>query len=81
MQAYEFLASVEVKEKTGLLQNVLHSGRVKFVYYVYAYVPNFTEEEKSELKENIMKKDVDGKYKQMVEDEIGLQDEEKEEVL
>lgn len=75
MQAYEFLASVKVKNKSGLIQNVLGSGKVKFAYYVYTYVPGLTKQEKKQIKENIEQEDSDGKYKQMIEDEIVLEDE------
>lgn len=70
MQAYEFLASVNVKDKTGLIQVVIKSGKVKFMYYVYAYVPELTEEKRNELKESIKEMDQCGKYKKMIEDEI-----------
>lgn len=70
MQAYEFLASVNVKDKNGLIQSVINSGRVKFMYYVYAYVPGLTEEEKDQIKESIVKQDLDGKYREMLEDDI-----------
>ena len=66
MQVYEFLASVNVKDKTNLIQAVIDSGRVKFMYYIYEYVPNLTEEEKDLLKEEIMKQDDRGKYKEML---------------
>lgn len=67
MQAYEFLASVNVKDKTNLIQAVIDSGMVKFMYYIYEYVPDLTENEKNKLKENIIEKDTDGKYKQKIE--------------
>ena len=70
MQAYEFLASVNVEDKSGLIQAVTKSGRVKFMYYVYQYVQGLTEEEKEQLKESIVKTDSNGKYKKMVEAEI-----------
>lgn len=73
MQAYEYLASVSVKDKTGLIQTVINSGRVKFMYYVYAYVPGLTEEEKDKLKEGIKENDISGKYKEMIEDETNFE--------
>ena len=66
MQAYEYLSSVNVKDKKQLIQVVIDSGRVKFMYYTYEYVPGLTEEEKDLLKEEIMKQDVSGKYKEML---------------
>lgn len=78
MQAYEFLASVNVENKSGLIQSVVNSNRVKFMYYVYAYVPKLTEQEKQELQNNIVKKDLNGKYKKMVEDEMNLDSNENE---
>lgn len=74
MQAYEYLASVSVKDKTGLIQTVINSGRVKFMYYVYAYVPGLTEEEKDKLKEGIKENDISGKYKEMIEDEMSIEE-------
>lgn len=68
MQAYEFLSSVNVQNKKGLIQEIINSGRVKFMYYVYEYVPELLEEEKKLLKENIIQKDREGKYKEKVED-------------
>lgn len=68
MQAYEFLASVNVEDKSGLIQTVINSGKAKFMYYVYAYVPELTEQEKNQIKENIIETDLDGKYKKMIED-------------
>lgn len=73
MQAYEYLASVSLKDKTGLIQTVINSGRVKFMYYVYAYAPGLTEEEKDKLKEGIKENDIGGKYKEMIEDETNLE--------
>lgn len=73
MQAYEYLASVSVKDKTGLIQTVINSGRVKFMYYVYAYVPGLTEEERDKLKEGIKENDISGKYKEMIEDETNFE--------
>lgn len=71
MQAYEFLSSVNVQNKKGLIQEIINSGRVKFMYYVYEYVPELLEEEKKLLKENIIQKDREGKYKEKVEDTKG----------
>lgn len=68
MQAYEFLSSVNIQNKKGLIQTIINSGRVKFMYYVYEYVPELSEEEKELLKENIIQKDREGKYKEKVED-------------
>lgn len=73
MQAYEYLASVNVENKKGLIQSVINSGRTKFIYYVYQYVPGLTEQEKEILKENIMKKSSDEKYKIMLEAEGDLE--------
>lgn len=72
MQAYEFLASVNMKNKSGLIQSVINSNRVKFMYYVYAYVPGLTEQEKEELQNSIFQKDLNGKYKRMFENETNL---------
>lgn len=72
MQAYEFLASVNVENKSGLIQSVINSNRVKFMYYVYTYVPELTEQEKEELQNSIAKKDLNGKYKKMIEKEMDL---------
>lgn len=71
MQAYEFLSSVNVRNKKGLIEVIINSGRVKFMYYVYEYVPGLLEEEKKLLKENIIQKDKEGKYKEKVEDTKG----------
>lgn len=73
MQAYEFLASVNVKDKNGLIQVVINSNRVKFMYYVHEYVLGLTEEEKNILKINIIKKDISGKYKKIIEDTIDIE--------
>ena len=73
MQAYEFLASVNsinIENKTKLIQTVINSGKVKFMYYVYEYVLGLTEEEKNYLKENIKEADKNGKYREMIEDTI-----------
>lgn len=73
MQAYEFLASVNsinVENKTRLIQTVVNSGRVKFMYYVYEYVPDLTEGEKNYLKKKIKEADSNGKYREMIEDTI-----------
>ncbi len=69
MQAYEFLASVEVEDKKGLIEAVISSKRPKFMYYVHEYVPNLTESEKKQLKESIIKIDTKGKYRKMLDDE------------
>lgn len=78
MQAYEFLASVNVENKSGLIQSVIDSNMVKFMYYVYAYVPELTEQEKEKLQNNIVKKDLNGKYKKMLETEMNLDSNENE---
>lgn len=78
MQAYEFLSSVKVEDRSGLIQAVIKSGRVKFMYYVYEYVQGLTEQEKEQLKESIAKIDSNGKYKTMIEDEITSDDVENE---
>lgn len=72
MQAYEFLASVNVENKGGLIQSVINSNKVKFMYYVYAYVPELTEQEKEKLQNSIITKDLNGKYKKMLETEMNL---------
>lgn len=69
MQAYEFLASVNVKDKSGLVQTVINSGKVKFMYYVYKYVENLTEDLKFLLEESIKEIDKKGKYRKMIEEE------------
>lgn len=74
MQAYEYLASVSVKDKTELIQAVINSGRVKYMYYVYAYVPKLTEEEQNILKEEIKRQDISGKYKEMLEDKTSIEE-------
>ncbi len=71
MQAYEFLASVNVEDKNGLIQSIMNSGRTKFAYYVYEYVPGLTEQEKQCLKENIEKSGSE-KYKAMLKAEEDL---------
>lgn len=77
MQAYEFLASVNVVDKTGLIQTVINSGRVKFMYYVYEYVPELNEDEKNWLKNSIIELDLNGKYKKMFEEEISEENRDK----
>ena len=77
MQSYEYLASVNVENKDGLINSVIDSGRVKFMYYVYEYVPGLNDEERSIIKESIVSKDTSEKYKQMVEDTNGVLEEEK----
>lgn len=74
MQAYEYLSSVNVKNKSGLIQSVKDSGRIKFRYYLYEYVPGLTEGEKSKIKESIIQEDTNGKYKEMLEDKRGEED-------
>ena len=69
MQSYEYLSSVKINNKTGLIQSVINSGRIKFAYYVYTYVPDLTEEERNHLKESIQKNSTDKKYKAMLEAE------------
>lgn len=69
MQAYEYLASVSLEDKSGLIQTVINSGRAKFMYYVYEYVPGLTEEERQLLEQNIIEKDSNGKYKEMIQDD------------
>lgn len=75
MQAYEFLASVDIKDKSGLVQMVINSGRVKFMFYVYEYVEGLTQEDKEKLKGEIVKRDLDGKYKQLVKDTQEIKEE------
>lgn len=65
---------VNVANKSGLIKTVINSGKVKFMYYVYEYVTDLTDEEKNQLKEEIIEKDVDGKYKQMVEDTAQIEE-------
>ena len=74
MQAYEFLASVNVECKSTLIQVVIDSGIPKFMYYVYEYVPGLTESEKKQIKESIIKQDLTGKYRKMIEDTISILD-------
>ena len=64
MQAYEYLASVSVKDKRGLIESVISSGRAKFMYYVYEYVPELKEEEKNKIRESILSINPQGKYGQ-----------------
>ncbi len=68
MQAYEFLASVDMEDKSELVQTVIDAGKVKFMFYVYEYVEGLKEKDKELLKEEIVKRDETSKYKQMVED-------------
>lgn len=53
MQCYEYLASVNVKDKRNLINAVINSGRVKFMKYVYEYVPDLTDDEKKRLQGRI----------------------------
>ena len=76
MQAYEYLASVNVEDKSGLINSVISSGRVKFMYYVYEYVPELSDEEKAIIKGSIIKKDTNGKYKGII-DSTNIQEDEK----
>lgn len=69
MQAYEYLASVDVENKTGLIQSVIKSNNVKFMYYIHEYVPRLTEEEMELLEENIIAKDLKGKYKEKLQED------------
>lgn len=71
MQAYEYLASVNVENKTGLIQSVIKSNNAKFMYYIHEYVPGLTEEEKELLKESIIAKDSKGKYKAKIQEGAG----------
>lgn len=68
MQAYEYLASVSLEDKSGLIQSVIDSERVKFMYYVYEYVPGLTDEEREQLAQNIKAKDSKGKYKRKLQE-------------
>lgn len=68
MQAYEYLASVNVENKRGLINTVINSGKVKFMYYIYEYVLGLTDEEKKQLKGKIMERDFEGKYRHRLED-------------
>lgn len=77
MQAYEYLASVNLEDKSGLIQSVISSGRAKFMYYVYEYVPELTVEQKELLKESIIQKDADGKYRKIFENKNNLDKKEK----
>ena len=67
MQAYEYLASVDIKNKTGLIQSVIKSNNAKFMYYIHEYVPELTETELKLLEENIIEKDSKGKYKEKLQ--------------
>ena len=69
MQSYEYLASVNVEDKRGLIKAVIDSGRVKFMYYVHEYVPDLTEEEKNRIKATILSIDPKGKYGQALGDD------------
>jgi len=71
MQAYEYLASVNVENKAGLIQSVIESNNVKFMYYIHEYVPGIKEEEKELLKESIIAKDSKGKYKEKIQEDAG----------
>lgn len=62
MQCYEYLASVNVEEKSGLINAVIKSGRAKFMYYVYEYAPDLTDAEKDTLKKGVLSADSNGKY-------------------
>lgn len=69
MQAYEYLASVNVENKTGLIQSVIKSNNVKFMYYIHEYVPRLTDKEIKLLEENIIEKDSKGKYKEKIQED------------
>ena len=69
MQAYEYLASVSLEDKSGLIQSVIDSGKVKFMYYIYEYVPGLTDEERELLEQSIIEKDSKGKYREMIQDD------------
>lgn len=69
MQAYEYLASVNLEDKSGLIQSVINSGKAKFMYYIYEYVPELTDEERELLEQSIIEKDSKGKYKEMIQDD------------
>lgn len=69
MQAYEFLASVNVQDKSKLVQAVINSGKVKFMYYVCKYVPGLEKEQIRQLKEKIRELDLSEKYKELIKDE------------
>ena len=77
MQAYEYLASVNLEDKSGLIQSVINSGKVKFMYYVYEYVPELTDKERELLEQNIIEKDSNGKYKEMIQDDTEPEEQEK----
>ncbi len=69
MQSYEYLASVNVKDKRGLIKAVIDSRRVKFMYYVHEYVSDLTEEEKELLKKHISLQDPKSKYVKEIKSE------------
>ena len=73
MQSYEYLASVDVKDKNKLINTVINSGKVKFMYYVYEYVPGLSEKEKTTLQEEIIKLDLKGKYGANINDKKEVQ--------
>jgi len=71
MQSYEFLSSVNVENKNGLIQAVINSKKVKFMYYIYEYVPGLTEEEKSLLK-SCIESSSNKKYKDAIKENAQL---------
>ena len=81
MQSYEYLSSVVVKDKSGLIDSVIRAKRVKFMYYTYEYVPNLTEEEKEYLRKSIMdspRNQQNEKYKKIIQASIQNENSQKE---
>lgn len=74
MQAYEYLASVDVKDKGNLIQVVINSGKVKFMYYIHEYVSGLIKDEKDLLKKKIEERDLSGKYKRMINETVKLEE-------
>ena len=66
MQVYEYLASVDLKERTGLINSAVRAEKPKFLYYIHEYVPNLTKEEMDLLEKNIIKKNPNGKYAKLI---------------
>ena len=66
MQVYEYLASVDLKERTGLINSAVRAEKPKFLYYIHEYVPNLSKEEMNLIEKNIIKKNPNGKYAKLI---------------
>lgn len=59
---YEFAVSVDMKDKSAIVDRIIQNGSAKYIYYCLGYTPGLSEEDKKKLERALQQKH-HGKYK------------------